>query len=135
MNEEDIASIIYTSGTTGRSKGVMLTHRNIVFNAMKGMKLQPIDEHDTFLSVLPLSHSYENTLGLILPMLTGSCVYYLRKPPTPSVLLPALTAVRPTMMLTVPLIIEKIYFNKILPAFRDKIILRLLYKIPFFRKN
>jgi long-chain acyl-CoA synthetase len=135
IEEEDLASIIYTSGTTGRSKGVMLTHRNISFNALKGRAIQSIDENDRFLSVLPLSHTYENTLGLILPMLCGSCVYYLRKPPTPSVLLPALAEVRPTLMLTVPLIIEKIYFNKILPAFRDKIIFRLLYKIPVLRKK
>jgi long-chain acyl-CoA synthetase len=134
VEEEDIASIIYTSGTTGRSKGVMLTHKNIIFNALKGRKIQPIDENDRFLSVLPLSHTYENTLGLIFPMLGGSCVYYLRKPPTPAVLLPALADIKPTIMLTVPLIIEKIYFNKIMPAFRDKLILRLLYKIPFFRK-
>ena len=135
VNEDDIASIIYTSGTTGRSKGVMLTHKNIVFNAMKGMVIQPIDETDRFLSVLPLSHTYENTLGLILPMLAGSCVYYLRKPPTPSVLIPAMAEVRPSMMLTVPLIIEKVYFNKIMPAFRDKMILNFLYKLPFFRKK
>src|SRR5664279_5161676 len=134
VKEEDLASIIYTSGTTGRSKGVMLTHRKITYNAMKGMVIQPIDENDRFLSVLPLSHTYENTLGLILPMLAGSCVYYLRKPPTPAVLIPAMAEVKPTMMLTVPLIMEKIYFNKIMPAFREKLILRLLYKIPFFRK-
>ena len=135
VDEEDIASVIYTSGTTGRSKGVMLTHRNIVFNAMKGRVIQSIDETDRFLSVLPLSHTYENTLGLILPMLAGSCVYYLRKPPTPSVLLPALDEVKPTMMLTVPLIIEKIYFNKIMPAFRENLILRLLYRIPPVRRK
>jgi long-chain acyl-CoA synthetase len=134
IKEEDLASIIYTSGTTGRSKGVMLTHRNITFNAMKGMVIQPIDETDRFLSVLPLSHTYENTLGLILPMLAGSCVYYLRKPPTPTVLIPAMAEVKPTMMLTVPLIMEKIYFNKIMPTFREKLALRLLYNIPFFRK-
>jgi long-chain acyl-CoA synthetase len=134
VNEEDLASIIYTSGTTGRSKGVMLTHKNIVFNAMKGKVIQPMDETDRFLSVLPLSHTYENTLGLVLPMLCGSCVYYLRKPPTPAVLLPALAEIKPSVMLTVPLIIEKIYFNKIMPAFRDKLILNFLYKIPFFRK-
>lgn len=134
VEEEDLASIIYTSGTTGRSKGVMLTHKNISFNALKGRKIQPIDENDRFLSVLPLSHTYENTLGLILPMLCGSCVYYLRKPPTPAVLLPALAEIKPTLMLTVPLIIEKIYFNKIMPALRDKLILSLLYKIPLFRK-
>ena len=135
VDEEDLASIIYTSGTTGRSKGVMLTHKNIVFNALKGQMIQSIDENDRFLSVLPLSHTYENTLGLILPMLSGSCVYYLKKAPTPAVLLPALAEVKPSMMLTVPLIIEKIYFNKIMPAFRDKMILKLLYHIPFFRKK
>ena len=134
VEEEDLASIIYTSGTTGRSKGVMLTHKNITFNAMKGRRIQSIDETDRFLSVLPLSHTYENTLGLILPMLGGACVYYLRKPPTPAVLVPAMAEVKPTLMLTVPLIIEKIYFNKILPAFREKLILKMLYKIPFFRK-
>jgi long-chain acyl-CoA synthetase len=135
VKEEDLASIIYTSGTTGRSKGVMLSHKNISFDALKGRNIQYIDENDRFLSVLPLSHTYENTLGLILPMLCASCVYYLRKPPTPSVLLPALEIVRPTMMLTVPLIIEKIYYNKVLPAFTDKWIIKLLYKLPFIRKK
>ena len=135
VQEEDLASIIYTSGTTGRSKGVMLTHKNITFNALKGRVIQPMNENDRFLSVLPLSHTYENTLGLILPMLSGCCVYYLRKPPTPAILIPAMAEVKPTVMLTVPLIMEKIYFNKIMPAFRDKLILKLLYKIPFFRKK
>lgn len=134
VKSSDIASIIYTSGTTGKSKGVMLSHGNITTNAIAGSKVHYLDENDRFLSVLPLSHTYENTLGLILPMLRGSCIYYLRKPPTPVVLLPALSQVKPTAMLTVPLIIEKIYFNKILPAFHANIVLRLLYKIPFFRK-
>ena len=134
VSEDDLASIIYTSGTTGRSKGVMLTHKNISFNARKGKVIQYIDENDRFLSVLPLSHTYENTLGLILPVLCGSCVYYLRKPPSPAVLLPALQEIRPTIMLTVPLIIEKIYFSKILPAFTDNFLLKLIYKIPFIRK-
>ncbi|MCE5345998.1 MAG: AMP-binding protein [Bacteroidales bacterium] len=134
VEEEDLASIIYTSGTTGRSKGVMLTHKNITFNAIKSGVIQPINENDRFLSVLPLSHTYENTLGLILPMLYGACVYYLRKPPTPSVLIPAMAEVKPTLMLTVPLIMEKIYYNKILPTFRDNLILKLLYKVPPVRK-
>ena len=135
VGEDDLASIIYTSGTTGRSKGVMLTHKNISFNALKGRVIQPMDETDRFLSVLPMSHTYENTLGLILPMLCGSCVYYLRKPPTPTVLIPAMTLVKPTVMFTVPLIIEKIYFNKIRPAFTDKWYMNLIYKVPFFRKK
>lgn len=133
VTEDDLVSIIYTSGTTGRSKGVMLTHKNISFNALKGELIQPVNKNDRFLSVLPLSHTYENTLGLILPMLGGSCVYYLRKPPTPPVLLPALEAVRPTIMLTVPLIIEKVYYNKILPTLTGKWFMKQLYKIPFIR--
>jgi long-chain acyl-CoA synthetase len=67
-------------------------------------------------------------------MLSGACVYYLQKPPTPTVLIPALELVRPTAMLTVPLIIEKIYYNKILPTFNNKKVVRSIYKIPFIRK-
>lgn len=134
VQEDDLASIIYTSGTTGRSKGVMLTHRNIIIDAICGRIIQPIDENDRFLSVLPLSHTYENTLGLILPMISGACVYYLRKPPSPTVLVPALEVVKPTMMLTVPLIIEKIYFNKILPSFTENKVLKLFYSFPPVRK-
>ncbi|NQV03469.1 MAG: AMP-binding protein, partial [Bacteroidia bacterium] len=130
----DLAAIIYTSGTTGKSKGVMLSHQNICFTATKGSKIIPIYNTDRFLSVLPLSHAYENTVGLILPMINGACVYYLGKLPTPSVLLPALQEVKPTFMLTVPMIIEKIYRNKIMPAFNDKWILRMIYRITPIRK-
>ncbi len=135
VHENDLASIIYTSGTTGKSKGVMLTHKNICFTADKSRTVQPVNSTDRFLSVLPLSHTYENTLGMILPMFGGACVYYLKKAPTPTVLLPALKIVRPTIMLTVPLIIEKIYRNKVLPAFNEKRTTKLLYKVPFIRKK
>jgi long-chain acyl-CoA synthetase len=135
VEENDLAAIIYTSGTTGKSKGVMLSHKNIVSNALAAGKVQPIVSTDRFLSVLPLSHTYENTLGLILPMLFGAAVYYMKQPPTPAVLLPALKTVRPTVMLTVPLIMEKIYRNKILPAFNKNGVLKFLYSIPFFRKK
>jgi len=135
INEDDLATLIYTSGTTGKSKGVMLSHKNICSNAIAGGKIQPIDETDRFLSILPLSHVYENTLGLILPMIYGSSVYYLRDKPTPSILLPALKTVRPTMVLSVPLIIEKIYRSKIKPALSSKPVIKHLYKFPFFRKK
>jgi long-chain acyl-CoA synthetase len=133
--EDDVASILYTSGTTGKSKGVMLTHKNICSNALAGAKVQPIEPVDRFLSILPLSHTYENTLGFILAMLGGACVYYLQKPPTANVLLPALQKIRPTIMLSVPLIIEKIYRNKILPSLNKNALLKALYKIPFIRKK
>jgi len=134
VQEDDLAAIIYTSGTTGKPKGVMLSHRNICFTAVKGHEIQFIKETDRFLCILPLSHTYENTLGLILPMYRGACVYYLGKPPTPAVLMPALQEVRPTTILTVPLIIEKIYRSKILPAFTGNAFMRLLYKTPPIRK-
>jgi long-chain acyl-CoA synthetase len=134
VDEDALAAIIYTSGTTGTPKGVMLTHKNICFTAIKGHEIQPIKATDRFLSILPLSHTYENTLGLILPMYQGACVYYLGKPPTPALLLPALLEVKPTTMLTVPMIIEKIFRSKVLPAFTEKKALRILYKLPPVRK-
>lgn len=134
LDADDTAVIIYTSGTTGKSKGVMLSHKNISFNGEKCDVLQPIFESDRFLSFLPLSHSYENTLGLILPMMNGASVYYLRKVPTPAILIPAMQEVKPTIMLSVPLIIEKIYKNKILPSINSKKTTRTLYKVPVFRK-
>jgi long-chain acyl-CoA synthetase len=133
--EDDLAAIIYTSGTTGKSKGVMLSHKNICITAEQALCVRKVNENDRFLSLLPLSHSYENSLGFVMPMLCGSSVYYLGKQPTPSVLLPALLEVKPTMIFSVPLIIEKIYRNKILPAFNTKWTVRLLYKVPVIRKK
>ena len=134
VEEDTLAAIIYTSGTTGTPKGVMLTHKNICYSAIKGYEIQHIVETDRFLSILPLSHTYENTLGLILPMYSGACVFFLGKPPTPAILLPALLEIRPTTILTVPLIIEKIFKGKILPQLTEKKVLRSLYKVPVFRK-
>ncbi|RLD89765.1 MAG: long-chain fatty acid--CoA ligase [Bacteroidetes bacterium] len=134
VTEDMLAAIIYTSGTTGKSKGVMLTHRNICSNAVASRSIQDITPDDRFLSILPLSHTYENTIGFVLPFISGSSIYYLRKVPTPAVLLPALELVKPTLMLSVPLIIEKIYRGKILSAFNNKKITKSLYQKPFFRK-
>jgi len=133
--EEDLAAIIYTSGTTGKSKGVMLTHRNISFVAKMSAHVHEINESDRFLSILPLSHTYENTIGMIFPMSKGSCIYYLGKVPTPSLLLPALRTIKPTIMLTVPLIIEKIFRNQIKPKFTSNLALRIAIHIPFIRKK
>ncbi|NOQ27525.1 MAG: AMP-binding protein [Bacteroidales bacterium] len=134
VNESDLASIIYTSGTTGKSKGVMLTHKNIVFDAIKVLTIEHVKARHRFLSILPLSHTYENTLGLVLPILQGASVYYLEKPPTPSALIPAMEKVQPTHILSVPMVIEKIYRNKVLPNFTKSPIISVLYKIPPIRK-
>jgi long-chain acyl-CoA synthetase len=132
--ETDLSVLLYTSGTTGNSKGVMLSQRNVLFNAYQSGKVQPINSDDRFLSVLPLSHTYENTLGLILPILHGASVSYLRKPPTAQVLVPAMQLVRPTLMLTVPMIIEKVYNNSILPGIQAKAITKILHRFKPTRK-
>ncbi len=126
VDEQDLASIIYTSGTTGNSKGVMLTHKNIAWTARQSRTLEKIVPEDRFISMLPLSHTLENTVGFLLPIMSGASVHYLRKPPVPSVLLPALKKVRPTVMLLVPLIIEKVYRSKIQPKFQKSGLMRFL---------
>ena len=134
VQEDDIAALIYTSGTTGSSKGVMLTHRNLVMDAILTLGIQKLDENDRLISVLPLSHTYECTIGFIIPMMQGAAVYYLDKPPTARILIPAMQKIKPTMILTVPLIIEKIFKLQIHPQLTGNIVYRELYKIPATRK-
>ncbi len=133
-DENKLSILLYTSGTTGDSKGVMLSQKNVIYNALQGDQIQPILENDKFLSVLPLSHTYENTLGLILPILKGAGVTYLRKPPTAAVLIPAMQSIKPGLMLTVPMIIEKVYRNSILPKIKQKAFTRILYNFKPTRK-
>ncbi len=133
--ESDTASVIYTSGTSGRPKGVMLTHRNITFDAEMCLHIQDVNKDDVFLSILPLSHTYENTIGFILPVMMGASIYYLEKPPSASVLIPALKKIRPTTMLSVPLVIEKIYRGQVLPELTKTKISKALYEhVAPFRK-
>ncbi|MFP4409340.1 MAG: AMP-binding protein [Alkalispirochaetaceae bacterium] len=124
--EEDLAAILYTSGTTGRPKGVMLTHRNIVQNVIGSRTLVEITPEDRFLSILPLAHTYECTIGFLIPFSSGASVTYLGKPPVLSALLPALKEVRPTMMVSVPLIMEKLYQARIRPMFERNLLTKLL---------
>jgi len=132
--EDDMAALLYTSGTTGHSKGVMLSHKNLVTNAMSAYKNVTVLPEDTFLSILPLAHTFECTVGMILPILHGSDIVYLDKVPTPNILIKAFASVKPTMMLSVPLVIEKIYKNKVLPKFTSSFLMRTLYSIPMSRK-
>ena len=134
VKEEDTAAIIYTSGTTGRSKGVVLSHKSLTFTAMQSYTFHQISSSDVFLSFLPLSHTYENTIGMIYPVIYGASIYYLEKPPTASALLPALMKIRPTMMLSVPLIVEKLYKTQIQNKFNGNRFKRMIYNTPVFRK-
>jgi long-chain acyl-CoA synthetase len=131
---DDLAVIIYTSGTTGQSKGVMLTHKNLLSNAESALPIADIQPGDSILSILPLSHTYECTIGFIIPLLAGAQIHYLKKPPSPSVLMPALAEVRPHVMLSVPLLIEKVFQKSVLPKIQASPVLKGLYKIPLFRK-
>jgi long-chain acyl-CoA synthetase len=132
--EDELSILLYTSGTTGDSKGVMLSQKNVIANAIQSGNVQIIHEHFRFLSVLPLSHTYENTIGLILPIIKGANISYLRKPPTASILIPAMQKVKPDLMLTVPMIIEKVYKNSILPQIQKKTFTRILHKNKLTRK-
>jgi len=132
---KDLASIIYTSGTTGTSKGVMLSHANLVAQTTMGTKLFTMKTTDRLLSILPLSHAYECSIGMIQPFTSGSHIVYLDGAPTPSVLIPALKEVRPTIIMSVPLIVEKIYKNKIRPMFTKNFPMQVLYSISFIRRG
>ena len=132
--ENELAILLYTSGTTGDSKGVMLSQKNVLTNVIQTGGIQEILEGDKFLSVLPLSHTYENTIGLLLPISKGASVTYLTKPPVASVLIPAMAKVKPDLMLTVPLIIEKVFKASVLPTIQKKTITRLMHKFTPTRK-
>lgn len=134
IEEEDTASIIYTSGTTGFSKGVELSHKNIVWNAQQCSTMQKVCENDRFLSILPMAHTFENTLGLLLPLMFGAKVFYLDRVPTPKLLVPAMQKIKPTIMLAVPLIIEKIYKQQILPKFTSSKVMNAIYQFAPTRK-
>ena len=117
-NADSLATIIYTSGTTGNAKGVMLSHRNLCQNIMASHKAQRCSRKDRFMSILPMAHTYEMAIGCLYPVYVGACVYYIRKAPTPSILMAAMKEVRPTIMCAVPLIIEKVYRKSVYPTIR-----------------
>ena len=115
---DEIATIIYTSGTTGSAKGVVLSHRNLTSNVITCYHSCKRTDKDRWLSILPMAHTLEMTLSMLYPMYCGASVYYLQKPPVPSLLMKALKVVKPTTMLTVPMIIEKVYKGSVLPTIK-----------------
>ncbi|MBE6217033.1 MAG: long-chain fatty acid--CoA ligase [Bacteroidales bacterium] len=113
---DEIAAIIYTSGTTGSAKGVVLSHRNLASNVITCYHSCKRGEKDRWLSILPMAHTLEMTLSMLYPMYCGACVYYLQKPPVASLLMKAMKVVKPTTILSVPLIIEKVYKGSVVPT-------------------
>ncbi|WP_006788283.1 AMP-dependent synthetase/ligase [Thiorhodospira sibirica] len=103
---DSLATIVYTSGTTGRSKGVMLSHYNLLFNAYACTQCADIDASEVFLSFLPLSHTLERTAGYYMPMMLGAEVAFSR---SVQQLPEDLQAIRPTVLISVPRIYERIY--------------------------
>ena len=101
-----LAYIVYTSGTTGRPKGVMLSHHNVLTSAAGGLWVLEVYPEDVFLSLLPLSHTYERTVGYYSPMMAGATIAYCRSIPQ---LAEDLQTVRPTVMICVPRVYERIY--------------------------
>jgi long-chain acyl-CoA synthetase len=106
VTSDFLAAIVYTSGTTGKPKGVMLTHRNVVSNVEALLKIVDVRPDDQFLSFLPLSHTFERTVGYYTPIAAGACVAYARSiPELPQDLL----EIRPTILVSVPRIYERVY--------------------------
>ncbi len=132
VEEDDLAAIIYTSGTTGNSKGVMLTHKNIVTNVIQVAKIFDMNQNDRLLSILPLAHAYEFTLGLLYPLSVGAHITYLGKKPVPGLIQKAAESVKPTVIAAVPMILEKIYKMKIQPLLETKK-MKILMKSPLRR--
>ncbi len=122
----DTASLIFTSGTTGKSKGVMLTHLNLLYSADEAsLPYMKVKRGYRVLSILPMSHVYEFTLGHILPLMCGCHITVLGRTPSSSVLLPAFKAVKPHIIMTVPLIIEKIYSSSVRPVLENERVKKL----------
>jgi long-chain acyl-CoA synthetase len=134
VDENDIASILYTSGTSGYSKAVMLTHKNLTSNAYSCSRLMALPVGGVFLSILPMSHTYEFTLGFTLPLLCGCRIAYAGKSPTPAILQKLCQQEKPFAIFAVPLVLEKIYKKRVLPQIEQSKVLNLACKTKFGRK-
>jgi long-chain acyl-CoA synthetase len=118
LDSEDLAEILFTSGTTGSPKGVMLTHKNIMSDLEGLYQIIDVDENDVFFSILPLHHVYECTGGFLAPIYVRASVAYASSL-RPNVMLEEMREIRPTVWLTVPLVLEKIY-QKILKTLNEQ---------------
>ncbi len=134
VGEDDIASILYTSGTSGYSKAVMLSHKNLTANAYAAAGLKEIKPGSVWLSILPMSHTYEFTCGFILPLLCGGRIAYAGKTPTPAILQKLCAYEKPFAIFAVPLVLEKIYKKRVLPQIEKSPLLKGVCKFGLGRK-
>jgi long-chain acyl-CoA synthetase len=134
VGEQDLASILYTSGTSGYSKAVMLTHKNLASNARAASTLMDVPARAVWLSILPMSHTYEFTCGFILPLLCGARIAYAGKTPTPAILQKLCDYEKPLAIFAVPLVLEKIYKKRVLPQIEKSALLRTVCKVGFGRR-
>ncbi|MCM1290591.1 MAG: AMP-binding protein [Prevotella sp.] len=129
-DNSELAEINYTSGTTGFSKGVMLTGENLAGNVCFGMESELHFRSSRALSFLPLAHAYGCAFDMLTPLAVGSHITLLCKTPSPRVLLKAFSEVKPHLIICVPLILEKIYKNQIVPLI-SKGTMRWTLAVPF----
>lgn len=134
INNEEIASIVYTSGTSGFSKGVCLSYANLMSNIKYAQDTMPLYPGETILSFLPVAHCFGCAFEFLFPFFTGCHINFLSKIPTPSILVEAFAKVRPSLILSVPLIIEKMYYKKIKPAI-NKPHIKALMRLPLVKSK
>ena len=128
-NDKELAIINYTSGTTSAPKGVMLRYECVSENVSFGQKRLPCGPGDTLVSMLPMAHMYGMMFELIYPVCNGASIYYLGKTPTPALLLGALKEIKPYLVITVPLVMEKIFKSKVAPIV-NKPVMKVICSIP-----
>ena len=128
-NDKKLAIINYTSGTTSAPKGVMLRYECLSANVEFGQKRLPSYPEDKIVSMLPMAHMYGMMFELIYPLCGGSSIYYLGKTPTPALLLGAMAEVKPYLVITVPLVMEKIFKSKVAPVI-NKPVMKVITSIP-----
>ena len=126
-NWDDLSTINYTSGSTGDPKGVMLTYRN--FSANVDFSQRYVPAGDKMVSMLPMAHMYGLVIEFLYPLCNGTSIYWMGKAPTPASLMKAFAEVKPYLLITVPLVMEKIYKSKLKPTL-DKPVMKVLTKIP-----
>ena len=126
VSNESLAAISYTSGTTGFTKGVMLAHNSLAANIRFAQNNMPLKSGDKIVSFLPLAHAYGCAFEFLFPFSLGCHVYFLTKTPSPQIIIQAFGEIKPRLILSVPLIIEKIYKKQILPIISKPLMKGLL---------